>query len=106
MNEIRSSLVCIDIRDVRGARDALLAEHFSAGERQALADATAPTIAGRLALKRAVGAVLPDSTRMPEIGTSTSGAPELRAGEPIFLSVSHTADFAYGLAVRQDASNE
>jgi phosphopantetheinyl transferase (holo-ACP synthase) len=93
---------------------------FSPEERRQLADAPVQTIAGRLAAKQAVRTLLAETASPAvsdadfEIVADAHGAPHLRdwpalalraALSPrseLGLSISHTRDHAYGLAVLQE----
>jgi phosphopantetheinyl transferase (holo-ACP synthase) len=110
MNQIRSILVSIDIDEVQRSREALLNTHFSPEERTELDTRHVRSTAGRLALKRAVLGLLPGRSRLTEKDIAITRLPKnpprlvskLYAPGNLFLSISHTKNTAYGLAVLQE----
>jgi phosphopantetheinyl transferase (holo-ACP synthase) len=107
---IRSILVSLDIEEVQRNRDALLDTHFSPEERAELAARHIRSTAGRLALKRAVLGLLPDRPQLTEKDIVLKRLPNcppllvsvLDPPGNLFLSISHTRNTAYGLAVLQE----
>jgi phosphopantetheinyl transferase (holo-ACP synthase) len=110
MRLIRSVLVSIDIEEVERNRDALLDTHFSPEERAELAARHIRSAAGRLALKRAILGLLSDRPRLTEKDIVLNRLPNsppllVSALDPpgnLLLSISHTGNTAYGLAVLQE----
>jgi len=110
----RARLEQVPISAVKEQRDILEAEHLSASETRELSSRGDQTVAGFLAVKRALcelhretgktAEVTPRHfvlTHDPETGAPTLAAwPEMDG--PIFVSISHTRDNAYGLAVVED----
>jgi len=116
----RAALATVAIADVASERLKLEAEHFSPAERAALAGRHVQSLAGRLALKRALCDLLgPEcvGTRLAPcdfvILETAGGAPALgavpgalssAAAGPLgrlFVSISHTKARAVGLAVQE-----
>ena len=116
VREVRSFLETIPIEEVERDRAALLAAHFSDRERQALAARSARSVAGDLALKRALVslAAARGATRAErdfEIGRAANGAPcvlsappgfSYAPGGPVLVSISHGKRTACGLAVPRE----
>ena len=119
--EVRSFLAAVAIADVKKDREAIALQSFSATELAELANRRAQTMAGFLALKRALLLCL-FSLRIEAtekellIGHEAGGAPcwtpspELaqRAGArlpKLYLSVSHTREWAYGLVAWQGGAD-
>lgn len=107
---IKSMLVSIDIEEVERDRDTLLDTHFSPEERAELATRHIRSTAGRLALKRAVLGLLSDRPQLTEkdiVLKRLPNCPPLMVSvlDPpgnLLLSISHTRNTAYGLAVLQE----
>jgi phosphopantetheinyl transferase (holo-ACP synthase) len=111
------------IRDLAAARQATVEACLSAAERASLGGAPARRLAGVMAVKRAVlevarggGATNADgyAERDVQIGHAADGAPRLDAvplplreafgQHRIHISISHTGDHAFGLAVFEGES--
>lgn len=118
----RSSLLRIvrslPIAEVAAARDAIAAENFSPEELERIAPRPLQTVAGFLALKRALAdlwaGAWPERPARPRdfrLAHLPSGAPHLASSPPlpaeltVAVSVSHTSVFAYGLAVLGSAAS-
>lgn len=114
---VRSALSSVKIADVAARREELLREHCTADERGELASRHVQSLAGSLALKQALAALLtsphdPRAVRLDEleIRRRADGAPVVTrcpaglgsdgaAGCPsLCVSISHTRDTAVGLA--------
>ena len=105
-----SHLETIQVAEVEAGRGRIEAEHFSPAEIAALGSRRAQSVAGALALKRALARLLADTGGAPaaprdfELGHHPSGAPLLLAAPAgvalasVFVSISHTRQWAYGLA--------
>ena len=114
--EIRTFVEKAPVDPARERFDELLAAHFSPAEVEGLRGMPARSLAGRVALKRAVLSALGDLDLSPqgacerdvELGRGTAGAPivvllplpeeiepEVRAR--LHVSISHTRKNAYGL---------
>lgn len=105
-----SCLESLEVAAVDAARRLIEEEHFSPREIADLGSRRVQSLAGFLALKRALaghwaaaGAVAPAAPRDFELGHHASGAPRLVAAPPgvafadVFVSISHTRQWAYGL---------
>ncbi len=104
-----SFLETLQVATVEAARRQIEEEHFSPAEIAAFGKRRAQSVAGALALKRALvrlwaGAGAAAAPRDFELGHHASGAPRLVAAPPgvaladVFVSISHTRQWAYGLA--------
>jgi phosphopantetheinyl transferase (holo-ACP synthase) len=113
---ITSFLEIVSLAGVKRAKSGIMRRNFSPKEKGRLINAPHQTIAGMLALKRAlkkmIAAVCGARTGAKEIALShdKNGAPRLvalaqKAGMPdkknIRISVSHSKTHAYGLAMLQ-----
>ncbi len=105
----RSVLESLEIAAVERRRAAVAAADFSESERADLGPRRVQSLAGALALKRALAALWADAGTPAEprafvIGHLASGAPRLLAApagpgpERVFVSIAHTRLWAYGLA--------
>jgi hypothetical protein len=109
----RSFLETVLVAEVERDRDTVLAAHFSERERRALDGRSARSVAGDLALKRAlVRVAAARDVRAAEtdfeIGRAPGGAPAvlvapdgfpIAPGGPVFISIAHGRQTACGLAV-------
>lgn len=118
----RCALVEVSVRETAEARGELLARYFRPEEAAALRGRQARSVAGVLAVKRAVCALLGEATeaRQVVIGYDERGAPRLisvgslsRGDEfgttpsPwISISISHTRDRAYGCAAIDEGAGD
>ena len=106
-----SYLETLQVAAVEAGRERIEEEHFSPAEIAALGSRRAQSVAGALALKRALvrlwaaaGAAATAAPRDFELGHHASGAPRLVAAPEgvaladVFVSISHTRQWAYGLA--------
>jgi len=102
-------LETLQVAAVDAARRQIEEEHFSPREIADLGSRRVQSLAGALALKRALvrlvaGAGVAAVPRDFELGHHTSGAPRIDVTPPgvvlenIFISISHTRQWAYGLA--------
>jgi phosphopantetheinyl transferase (holo-ACP synthase) len=104
-------LETLEVAAVAAGRERIVAEHFASREIVDLGKRRVQSLAGFLALKRALaglsvaaGAASAAAPRDFELGHHASGAPRLVAGpagvslEDVFVSISHTRLWAYGLA--------
>jgi len=104
-----SRLETLAIADVDAERDAIVARDFSPAEIADLGRRRVQSLAGSLALKRALIALwgeagfAPVAPREIEIAHRPSGAPHVAAMPPglpgALVSIAHTRTWAYGLAV-------
>ena len=103
-----SQLSVVPIAAVRDERASVLAASFSAEEAHRLTDAPAQTVAGLLALKRAVAELLGSDERAIELDHDERGAPVLLGprAERLVVSISHTRSHAYGLAVVERGNDD
>jgi phosphopantetheinyl transferase (holo-ACP synthase) len=112
---VRSVLVTVDLEEVHLNREALLHSCFTEDERIELSRRHVRSTAGRLALKRAVRQIVAvgvsPSLRDIVLGRGPNGRPVLLSlgADPagplpdgLFVSISHTRNTAYGLAVLQE----
>jgi len=104
-----SHLETLQVAAVEAGRGRIEEEHFSPAEIAALGGRRAQSVAGALALKRALvrlwaAASTAAAPRDFELGHHASGAPRLVAAPAgvaladVFISISHTRQWAYGLA--------
>ena len=106
-----SYLESLPVAAVEAARRQTEEEHFSPAEIAALGNRRAQSVAGALALKHALvrlwavaGSAATATPRDFELGRNASGAPRLVAAPEgvaladVFVSISHTRQWAYGLA--------
>jgi len=105
-----SYLETLQVAAVEAGRRRIEEEHFSPTEVAAFGRRRAQSVAGALALKRALARLLADTGGAPaaprdfELGHHPSGAPLLLAAPAgvalasVFVSISHTRQWAYGLA--------
>ena len=116
--EVRLFMESVAIAAVTADREKIAAADFTPGELAAIAGRRVQTMAGFLALKKALvalyGTVAPAIPCRPidfVLAHRASGAPYLAFAPPIpgdpllAVSVSHTRGWAYGLAALQDAGN-
>jgi phosphopantetheinyl transferase (holo-ACP synthase) len=109
---VRSRLETTAVAAVEAERGRIEERHFSAGEISDLGKRRVQSLAGFLALKRALAALWADAghpapaePRDFELAHYPSGAPRLVAVPAgvaladVFVSISHTRQWAYGLAV-------
>ncbi len=109
--EVRSYLETVFLPDIARDKEAVLEAYFSPDENEKIKNGRIGTIGCNLAAKRAAKKVLSSSgfsglvEKEIEIGRGKNGAPEVRfhrddipTGD-VHVSLSHTADTAYGLAV-------
>jgi phosphopantetheinyl transferase (holo-ACP synthase) len=118
MNKVRSCLEAISIKDTARDKEALVEGCFTKREIAKIQDGKLETICGNLAVKRAVKKVLGDggiSSFAPqaiEIGRSNNGAVEVlvhgydNADNALRVSISHTKETAYGLAVYETGQDD
>jgi len=109
---IRTVLESVPINQARAAKEELLASFFTPSEAQELEQRHPQTTAGFLALKRALKGLLSHRSQGCTekdfvLSHGGDGAPILLAGPGaararICLSISHTQQRAYGLAVLQE----
>jgi phosphopantetheinyl transferase (holo-ACP synthase) len=109
--EVWSCLEAVSTKDTARDTGAVLEAYFTGREIEKIKDGRVETICGNLAVKRAAKKVLFAggfsglSEKSIEIGRGKDGAPQVIfcrddiAGEEIRVSISHTRDTAYGLAV-------
>jgi len=106
----RSRLETLAIAEVEAARDTIEARDFSPAEIADLGRRRVQSLAGFLALKRALVALWRDAgfaaaaaPRDVELAHRASGAPQVAAAPPglpeALVSIAHTRHWAYGLAV-------
>lgn len=104
-----SYLETLPVAAVEAGRRQIEEEHFSPAEVAAFGKRRAQSVAGALALKRALirlwaAAGAAAEPRDFELGHHASGAPRLNAAPAgvaladVFVSISHTRNWAYGLA--------
>ena len=105
-----SHLETLKVTEVEAGRGRIEEEHFSPAEIAALGSRRAQSVAGALALKRALVRLWADIGGAPaaprdfELGHHASGAPLLVAAPEgvvladVFVSIAHTRQWAYGLA--------
>lgn len=104
-----SYLETLQVATVEAGRRGIETDDFSPGEIAALGSRRAQSVAGALALKRALVRLWADAgaaaaPRDFELGHHASGAPRLVAAPQgvaladVFVSISHTRQWAYGLA--------
>jgi len=105
-----SYLETLQVAAVEAGRGRIEEEHFSPAEVAAFGKRRAQSVAGALALKRALvrlwaaAGATPAAPRDFELGHHASGAPRLVAApagvglENVSVSISHTRQWAYGLA--------
>jgi phosphopantetheinyl transferase (holo-ACP synthase) len=110
-SEVHSCLETVSISDIESDKEAVLEAYFTRRESEKLKEGTIATMCGNLAVKRAAKKVLSAGgfsglvEKAIEIGRNKNGAPEVTfhrddfPGEEVRVSISHTKDFAYGLAV-------
>ena len=109
---IRACLARVSLSEVARDRAGILGESFDASERADLEDQPDRSVAGRLALKRALVDLwgilapgVPAASRDFVLYRQASGAPGLRsapgsvAASTLRVSISHSPDLAVGLAV-------
>ena len=122
MSRVANCLESVEISEVRRERPAILARDFQPIEAEALRAGPARTVAGFVALKRALVALarslapgVEASARDFALGHDAGGAPIvtslprgvealLRRGR-LRVSISHTSTTAHGLAAFQEASD-
>jgi phosphopantetheine--protein transferase-like protein len=115
---IRSCLETVLIQEVKRSREAILCTHFTDDERAAFDQLPVQSIAGQLAVKRAVCrlaaalksalalscrqvVVLRDQSGAPKIGSISCADEDFRAllEAEVLVSISHSKTTAIGLAV-------
>lgn len=113
---IHSALEVLSIEEVERERDELAIRHFSPEESAEIAGRRAQTTAGFLAAKRALVRLFAQvdgretfHERDFVLTHHTNGAPRIVSlpgdsvpGEAVYVSISHTRRFAYGLAVMEE----
>jgi phosphopantetheinyl transferase (holo-ACP synthase) len=107
---VRSRLKSLEVTSVARGRTQIEKRHFSDAGLAELAGRPVQSLAGSLALKSALAALWVDagapalpSPRDFELSHTTGGAPVIVQAPPgptdVFVSISHTRSWAYGLAV-------
>jgi phosphopantetheinyl transferase (holo-ACP synthase) len=111
-------LEAVSISDIARDKEAVLEAYFSRREREKIKNGRVATIGGNLAVKRAAKKVLSASgfsglvEKTIEIGRGKNGAPEVIfhrddiLDEKVRVSISHTKDTAYGLAVYETGKDD
>ena len=118
VGDIHSFLEIVSIAEVERDRSAIASQCFSEGEMAELASRRTQTMAGFLALKKALAGLFSSaaggagfSERDFILSHDENGAPRLvscpelpggRGALKVHLSISHTREWAYGLAAYQE----
>ncbi|MCP4199154.1 MAG: hypothetical protein GY762_18575 [Proteobacteria bacterium] len=118
MNKVWSCLEAVSIKDTAGNIEAVLKATFTKREIEKIQDGKVETICGNLAVKRAVKKVITTGgvsglvEQAIEIGRRKNGAVAVLVHgndlthNALRVSISHTKDTAYGLAVYQTGQND